>query len=89
MDWQPIETAPENVPVELGWWDSYGGKAENLFWRSGPGIVRRGIFTGRKRAVEFGRDHASHWRPLPPPPSGAVVAYRFADAMLAAREAGK
>ena len=62
--WKPIETAPVGKAVRLGWWE--GGRC--LTWRSGAGVVTRKLFSGRKTGREFGRDYATHWKPLPDPP---------------------
>ena len=71
-DWQPIETAPTGVIVRLGWWEErYSPDRPPLVWRTSVGIAWEKTLFGRKRAF---RSHdlgkATHWKPLPEPPSG-------------------
>jgi len=70
--WQPIETAPPDTEVELGWWFVSGGYSDSpgkiwvtaigKAWRAEPHLL---FWT---RYVRTWRDEATHWRPLPPPP---------------------
>lgn len=67
-DWQPIETAPHDTSVLLGWWREWPelrwetkvGKASSGFRWKVPG--KRGIKSTYSR-----HPRATHWRPLPPP----------------------
>jgi hypothetical protein len=57
IQWQPIETAPKDVPVLLGWEDSFRREWE---YEAGLyGSTRGGWLHGQ----------ATHWMPLPSPPS--------------------
>jgi hypothetical protein len=60
-DWQPIETAPHEVNVLLGWW--HKGK-----WESEVGSATHGW---RRGNVSNMSQHtwATHWQPLPSPPN--------------------
>ena len=63
-EWRPIETAPHSTLVILAWED----------WRDGKWIVVAGYASHEHRFedgnVEVSRHaYATHWRPLPPPPS--------------------
>jgi hypothetical protein len=61
--WQPIETAPHETYVLLGWWDE--GK-----WNSATGFASHGW---RRDGISTMSWHgqATHWMPLPPAPSGS------------------
>lgn len=60
-DWQPIETAPDDARVFLGW-DGYG------MW---PCMKLEGsavVAVGQGRLAIMKGEDATHWRPLPAPP---------------------
>jgi hypothetical protein len=72
--WQPIETAPTNEAVDF--WIVPKTAAESYVDTSGKPIVSRSSsphrFTGRFKT--WGALYkATHWMPLPPPPSAGVV----------------
>jgi len=61
--WQPIETAPHNKAVLLGWHD----------WRDGQWCMEVGPYsTGERLANGYSNvschGSATHWQPLPPQP---------------------
>ena len=62
-EWQPIETAPHNKAVLLGWED----------WRDGAWAMNVGpASTGVRNEVASSISHhgsATHWQPLPAPPA--------------------
>jgi hypothetical protein len=60
-EWQPIETAPGDEETAVLLW--IGGQyAVGLTWRRRDGTVMG-------KASMFGNEKATHWMPLPPPPS--------------------
>ena len=64
MKWQPIETAPTNVPVRLGYWDIWNDRQT---WCERDGIAyKRRYWLWRVRADYY--EEATHWQPLPEPP---------------------
>ena len=68
MSWQPIETAPTDVLVRLGFWADYGGE---LVWRTEAGIAWRsrsifGLWKWRERGDWS--NYATHWKLPPEPP---------------------
>jgi hypothetical protein len=65
MEWQPIETAPDNVHVELGFWEIYNGQR---YWRTCTGIAWRSTCWGGRRRCKW-EERATHWRHTPPPPA--------------------
>lgn len=77
--WQPIETAPVDVPVVMGWWETHNvGWSEDyknkhpdeLVWKTHAGFVKKTEkFWLFKRVVEsYYGSVATHWIPLPEPP---------------------
>jgi hypothetical protein len=58
--WQPIETAPHEQKVLLGWW--YMGEWMCEAAMASHGWRRNGISTMSWHG------QATHWQPLPPPP---------------------
>jgi hypothetical protein len=68
MEWQPIETAPIDVPVRLGGWRRAYGK-DGMEWATDIGAAwesERGFF--RTKIKRGWRSEYTHWMPLPPPP---------------------
>ena len=71
MEWQPIETAPSDTVVELGWWDKDANG--NNKWRTEFGVAFEshpfffGLFKVRLRKVWY--TERSHWRNTPEPPN--------------------
>lgn len=61
-EWRPIEEAPHNCAVLLGWHD----------WRDGQWCTAVGAASWGERVGEYSNrsrhGSATHWRPLPPPP---------------------
>ena len=62
--WQPIETAPLDNPLQLGWWESYPEKKWVQEVESAGHSNDKG--PGMSNAWLHGR--ATHWQPLPEPP---------------------
>jgi alkylated DNA repair dioxygenase AlkB len=62
MTWQPIETAPEGVPVRTKIHDANGERADQPMTRKG----RLWWFTDGSMYVYY---TPTHWMPLPEPPS--------------------
>lgn len=67
MEWQPIETAPKGRRILVGWWD-YGFGNEPR-WKQGSGEVKFSLISNKAVLREFGKGHATHWKPLPEPPN--------------------
>ena len=71
-EWQPIETAPVDTIVRMGYWDDhsyYSSKPDDLRWRTETGVavsLRFGFFGWRVK-TSYG-SKATHWMPLPEPP---------------------
>jgi hypothetical protein len=61
MDWQPIETAPHEQKVLVGWW--YNGEWMSEATMASHGWRRNGISTMSWHG------QATHWQPLPAPPT--------------------
>lgn len=58
LGWQPIETAPRDIELLLGWWRCWPEK----MWESASGLAgstKGGWLHGQ----------ATHWQPLPRPPA--------------------
>ena len=74
-EWRPIETAPHEINVLLAWPDSSlpGG------WRMEAGMASWGW---RRSGVSNMSSHgqATHWRPLPTPPSSPRISASSAEA---------
>ena len=71
MNWQPIETAPQDgkIRVILGAWSIDGRESTVIVLRLEPTTSEQGDRT-KPRAV-FGMGsifYPTHWMPLPPPP---------------------
>lgn len=64
MKWQPIETAPTGVEVELGRWALYG---ESMKWERRVGVAWNKRWLWGRRKVEWTKEY-THWRNLPPAP---------------------
>lgn len=68
-EWRPIETAPVDVPVQLGRWRRYFNIDDGLRWETDVGLAwesERGFFrTKVKRGLN---SEYTYWRPLPEPP---------------------
>lgn len=62
--WQPIETAPHEQNVLVGWWYNGEWKCETAM--ASHGWRRNGISTMSRHG------QATHWQPLPAPPAAAV-----------------
>lgn len=60
--WQPIETAPHETLVVLGWYEGHVWKQEIALASAGNRYPN-----GYSDRWQHGR--ASHWRPLPAPPT--------------------
>jgi hypothetical protein len=57
-EWQPIETAPKDIDLLLGWWREWPERV----WESSAGLAgstKGGWLHGQ----------ATHWMPMPTPPS--------------------
>lgn len=71
MDWQPIETAPDEVVHIRGLWVYRASTFERLYWQADIGFVNDdGEFVGVGHTGDFGwrADDYTHWMPLPEPP---------------------
>lgn len=64
MKWQPIETAPHEELLVLGWWELWPTKV----WKQEIALASAGerFPNGYSNRWEHGR--ATHWMPLPVPP---------------------
>jgi hypothetical protein len=60
VDWQPIDTAPLDEDVLLGWWRTWPER----IWECAAGLA--GCTRGRWR-----HGQATHWMRLPAPPHNA------------------
>ena len=71
MEWQPIETAPSDTVLELGWWEKFDTLlSQKKVWRTEFRVAwetERFIFWKIRRRIW--RSEATHWRYPPPPPS--------------------
>lgn len=56
--WRPIESAPKDKELLLGWWSTW----PELFWE-----VAAGLYGSTKGRWIHGQ--ATHWMPLPAPPA--------------------
>lgn len=72
MGWQPIETAPANVQLELGRYRMpYRGEGLPI-WETEFGVPieeTRGMFGRVKRKITWEGERYSHWRLPPAPPN--------------------
>lgn len=66
--WQPIETAPHNTSVLLGWRDWRDGQ-----WcmEVGPATTGQQYDNGYSNRSQHGS--ATHWRPRPEPPDDVAI----------------
>jgi len=78
MNWQPIETAPKNGTIVLGYFDNGDGSIfmSHIMWvKSGEmicgGNEHDGFVGPQKWFSLLGRDEVlpTHWMPLPEPPN--------------------
>lgn len=60
-EWQPIETAPRDGRIVLGWFT-------NPRWPSGPGMLQWTDFNGGGW-THYANGTPTHWMPLPEPPA--------------------
>lgn len=82
-EWQPIETAPRDGTLFIGWvaaerWSSIDGEGSGrahdtsqvdfCWWRRAPEAVFGGYFDNASGRIGDGQD-ITHWMPLPTPPS--------------------
>ena len=79
MEWQPIETAPIDKKIIMGWWITYNpgwndeaklGYPDRLCWRSQVGIAKetKGFWVFKTvNYTPYGQT-ATHWIDLPEPP---------------------
>ena len=71
-DWQPIKTAPADIPVELGGWtDGYFTSDRQPIWKTTVGVAwetRRGWFGRTIVTATYLHQGYLWWRPLPEPP---------------------
>lgn len=63
-EWQPIETAPHNEAVLLGWWQDNG--IGNYDWQVVLGAASHGWRRGTISNMSY-HSFATHWMPLPEP----------------------
>lgn len=71
--WQPIETAPKDGTYILGWNDELLSPVV-MFWKMGPQYQSYWA-TAPAHYVK----RPTHWMPLPPPPTDAMLAQREQD----------
>lgn len=66
--WQPIETAPSDTNVLLGWWRTFPKRE----WKTEAGWAVHSNRMPPESGFSNGWRHgeATHWRPLPAPPRG-------------------
>jgi hypothetical protein len=67
MDWQPIETAPDDGTRFLGYWpDRWGNSGDSAVttWRANDGD---GWESPYESAEDGEMEGPTHWMPLPPP----------------------
>ena len=69
IEWQPIETAPHETTVLLGWIEEWSRE-----WKCEVGFASRGSAWpapgGGRYSNYFRHGRATHWMPLPEPPEG-------------------
>jgi hypothetical protein len=77
--WKPIETAPVDKKIIMGWWITYNlgwsedaklGYPDRLCWKSHVGVAKKTKGLGPFKMVKYtpyGQD-ATHWIELPEPP---------------------
>ena len=69
VNWQPIETAPKDVPRCLLWCSDYSSFKRS--WSADEPIKMGRIMEGRPYGDGMNGDwQFSHWMPLPEPPEG-------------------
>jgi hypothetical protein len=66
-EWQPIETAPMDVDVILGWWESWPGGHQ---WRQVIAWASSSNPRSPSNTRRIGK--ATHWMPIPAPPGAPV-----------------
>jgi len=68
--WQPVENAPHDVEVILGWWTENHGPSDPARWVCLADCASWG--SRNEVASSISRhSQATHWQPLPPPPGAA------------------
>lgn len=65
-DWQPIETAPEDVVV-LVYDPRWSSPLTGIFYEFPPGSGAHWHYTWDQQEL-YGRLRPTHWQPLPEPP---------------------
>jgi hypothetical protein len=70
MGWMPIDTAPSDRPVQLGWWEKDTWAHEHA-WVTRVGVAwfsfrLFGVTIFRRR--NYRSADATHWKPAPDPP---------------------
>lgn len=68
--WQPIETAPTDVPHIRGLWVYRAKTGERLYWQTDAGVVEHGdfILSDGDGSGWMASDY-THWMPLSEPPT--------------------
>lgn len=74
-EWQPIETAPKDAEVLLGWWSTW----PSLAWQVAAGLA------GSKKGGWI-HGHATHWQPLPPRPTQARKMSESTNTLIEVRD---
>jgi hypothetical protein len=64
VTWQPIETAPMDIPVLLGWWEEWPA----LKWICSADIAGHENDKPPGMSNGWRNGSATHWMPLPAPP---------------------
>lgn len=62
--WQPIETAPLDMPLQLGWWELWPEKK----WVEEISLAGHANDKGPGMSNAWLHGRATHWQPLPEPP---------------------
>lgn len=67
MEWQPIETAPQDGNPLLLWVETDDGGEPMILYRDGNGhwLFENELIQSAPFYLE-----PTHWQPLPPPPAG-------------------
>lgn len=77
MSWQPIETAPEGIPILI----SNGETVEcaeldvmphHRNWFAHTGTMRVWVGDGDRGGLAYAECEPTHWMPLPEPPTSSV-----------------
>lgn len=73
MEWQPIETAPEGVPILMTTGNlTVVAERGSIFPDSSPDHIWAVGFSGYEWEWDFEWEDLTHWMPLPPAPPPTI-----------------